>query len=190
MAQPNHISLDIVDETSQEATPPRNTVNVLRLDSVSRPGVGNRNTQGLGDRLNSVFREIRPLVEHARMGNNARLSLPTWLPRNPPGFHQNAEIPAVLQRPQSSIAHVNLGPNSQTYIVTERSTPLAQRPQQRDGLSRSVSNDSNLSEQGQDHPDINISVNPSNNNNIHDNAENDSQSEDGTQQVVFNIIKP
>lgn len=35
----------------------------------------------------------------------------------------------------------------------------------------------------QEHQDINVSVNPSNNNNIHDNVDNDSQSDDGTQQV-------
>lgn len=115
-------------------------------------------------------------------GNNARLSLPTWLPRNTPGTHQIIDI--GIQRPQSSIAHVNLGPNAQTYIVTDRGTSPAQRTQLTNhGMSNSASNDSNLSEQGQDHAEINVSVNPANNNNIHDNADNDSQSEDGTQQV-------
>lgn len=79
---------------------------------------------------------------------------------------------------------MNLGPTAQTYIVTERNTPPTQRSQSTShGMSNSASNDSNLSEQGQDQPEINVSVNPANNNNIHDNADNDSQSEDGTQQV-------
>ncbi|XP_049871007.1 RING finger and transmembrane domain-containing protein 2 isoform X2 [Pectinophora gossypiella] len=178
MAQTNQVTLDIDDEAPAES-PPR--INVLhRLDSGSRPVPPNRNNLGLGDRLNSVFREIRPIVEHARMGNNARLSLPTWLPRTTPGTHQTDG----LQRPQSSIAHVNLGPNAQTYIVTERTAPPVQRQQSGHGVSSSASNDSNLSEPGPDHPEINVSVNPANNNNIHDDGDNDSHSEDGTQQVV------
>ncbi|RVE52002.1 hypothetical protein evm_003280 [Chilo suppressalis] len=182
MAQPNQVTLDIEEEGPVEGTPRNNALH--RLDSVSRPVPQNRNNLGLGDRLNSVFREIRPLVEHARMGNNARLSLPTWLPRNTPGTHQIGGE-TNLQRPQSSIAHVNLGPNAQTYVVTERSTPPTQRAQSAThGLSHSPSNDSNLSDHGQDHPEINVSVNPANNNNIHDNADNESQSDDGTQQVV------
>ncbi|PZC78931.1 E3 ubiquitin-protein ligase RNFT2 [Helicoverpa armigera] len=181
MAQPNQVTVDIEDDEPAEAAPRHNALH--RLDSVSRPTVPNRNNLGLGDRLNSVFREIRPLVENARMGNNARLSLPTWLPRNTPGTHQIVDLGA--QRPQSSIAHVNLGPNAQTYIVNERGTPPAHRSQSTShGMSNSASNDSNLSEQEQEHPEINVSVNPANNNNIHDNADNDSQSEDGTQQVV------
>ncbi|CAG9787066.1 unnamed protein product [Diatraea saccharalis] len=184
MAQPNQVNLDIEEETSAEGTP-RNSA-LHRLDSISRPVPQNRNNLGLGDRLNSVFREIRPLVEHARMGNNARLSLPTWLPRNAPGTHQierNGE--SSIQRPQSSIAHVNLGPSSQTYVVTDRCTPPTQRTQSTThGLSHSPSNESNLSEHAQDNPEINVSVNPANNNNIHDNADNESQSDDGTQQVV------
>lgn len=103
------------------------------------------------------------------------------MPRNPPNTHQLGEGP---QRPQSSIAHVNLGPSAQTYVVTDRvttsSTPRAQTSQ---GLNPSASNDSNISQQ--DAEDINISVNPANNNNINDNAE-DSQSDDGTQQVKAN----
>lgn len=88
----------------------------------------------------------------------------------------------ALQRPQSSIAHVNLGPNATTYVVTERATP--QRQQSTHGMSNSASNDSNLSEEAQEHPEINVSVNPANNNNIHENdQDNDSHSEDGTQQV-------
>ncbi|XP_023944368.1 RING finger and transmembrane domain-containing protein 2 [Bicyclus anynana] len=181
MAHVSQVVLDIDDEDPAEGPSRSNPSNPLhRMDSASRPIPINRTNLGLGDRLNNVFREIRPLVEHARMGNNARLSLPTWLPRNPPGTHQATE---GLQRPQSSIAHVNLGPGSQTYIVNERSTPLTQR-QSSHGLSNSVSNDSNVSEQGPENAEINVSVNPSNNNNIHDNADNDSQSDDGTQQVV------
>lgn len=180
MAQSNQVTVDIEDDEPVEPTPRHNALH--RLDSTSRP-TPNRNNLGLGDRLNNVFREIRPLVEHARMGNNARLSLPTWLPRNTPGTHQIVEV--GLQRPQSSIAHVNLGPTAQTFIVTERGTPPTQRSQSTShGMSNSASNDSNLSEQGPDQPEINVSINPANNNNIHDNADNDSQSEDGTQQVV------
>lgn len=120
-------------------------------------------------------------------GNNARLSLPTWLPRNTPTTHQIVEV--GLQRPQSSIAHVNLGPSAQTYVVTERGTLPTQRPQPPGhGMSNSASNDSNLSDQGQEQPEINVSVNPSNNNNIHDNADNDSQSDDGTQQVSILMV--
>ncbi|XP_026333497.1 RING finger and transmembrane domain-containing protein 2 isoform X2 [Hyposmocoma kahamanoa] len=179
MAQPSQVTLEIDEEAPAEGTPRNNVLH--RLDSVPRPVTANRNNLGFGDRLNSVFREIRPLVEHARMGNNARLSLPTWLPRNHPGTHQMGD--SALQRPQSSIAHVNLGPNSTTYVVTERATP--QRQQSTHGMSNSASNDSNLSEQAQEHPEINVSVNPANNNNINDNEQdNDSHSEDGTQQVV------
>lgn len=115
-------------------------------------------------------------------GNNARLSLPTWLPRNPPGTHQSGE---GLQRPQSSIAHVNLGPGAQTFILNERGVPSTQR-QSSQGMSTSASNDSNISEQGPENVEINVSVNPSNNNNIHDNGDNDSQSDDGmAPQVSF-----
>lgn len=120
-------------------------------------------------------------------GNNARLSLPTWLPRNTPGTHQIGE--GSIQRPQSSIAHVNLGPGAQTYVVTDRGTPPTNRtPSASHAMSNSPSNDSNLSDHGQDHPEINVSVNPANNNNIHDNADNDSQSDDGTQQVKYSFI--
>lgn len=118
-------------------------------------------------------------------GNNARLSLPMWLPRNAPGTHHAAGERSI-PRPQSSIAHVNLGPASQTYVVTDRGTPPTNRtPSVALGMSSSVSNDSNLSEQAAENQEINSSVNPSNNNNIHDNADNDSQSEDGTQQVAI-----
>lgn len=65
MAQPNQVTVDIEDDEPAEATPRHNALH--RLDSVSRPTPPNRNNLGLGDRLNSVFREIRPLVEHARM---------------------------------------------------------------------------------------------------------------------------
>ncbi|XP_041968408.1 RING finger and transmembrane domain-containing protein 2 [Aricia agestis] len=178
MTQPNQVTLDIEDDESAEHPGGNNAPR--RADSVTRPVGVNRTTIGLGDRLNHVFREIRPLVENARMGNNARLSLPTWLPRNAPAVHQQGEGP---QRPQSSIAHVNLGPGAQTYILNERSTPaLTQR--QQSGVSNSVSNESNLSDNAQEHADINSSVNPSNNNNINDNVDNESQSEDGGQEVV------
>ena len=104
------------------------------------------------------------------------------MPRNAPAATHVTEI---NQRPQSSIAHVNLGPNAQTYIVNDRGTPPTQRSQSTQshshGMSNSASNDSNLSEQDQEHPEINVSVNPANNNNIHDNADNDSQSDDGQQ---------
>ncbi|XP_050680192.1 RING finger and transmembrane domain-containing protein 2 isoform X2 [Leptidea sinapis] len=173
MAQLNQVNLDMGEDTPQESAPRLGPLN--RMDSVSRPL---RNNVGLGDRLNSMFREIRPLVENARMGNNARLSLPMWLPRPPPNTHHTGEI---LQRPQSSIAHVNLGPNAQTYVVTERGTPPALTSQ---GVSSSVSHDSNISEHTS-HVEINESVNPSNNNNnINDNTDNDNQSDDGAQQVV------
>ncbi|CAK1541284.1 unnamed protein product [Leptosia nina] len=177
MAQSNQVNLDMGEEEAEDNSPRLGAL--TRMDSVNRPLAANRPNIGLGDRLNSMFREIRPLVEHARMGNNARLSLPTWLPRNPPTTQQIGEGP---QRPQSSIAHVNLGPTAQTYIVTDRGTPsTAPRAQTSHSLNNSVSNDSNISEQDAD--DINISVNPANNNNINDTAE-DSQSDDGTQQVV------
>ncbi|XP_052754421.1 RING finger and transmembrane domain-containing protein 2 [Galleria mellonella] len=182
MAQPNQVNLDIEEDPPADGTPPRNNP-LHRLDSNSRPVPSIRNNLGLGDRLNSVFREIRPFVENARMGNNPRLSLPTWLPRHTPGTHQIGE--SSTQRPQSSIAHVNLGPGSQTYGVTDRGTPPSQRTQMLGHeLNTSISHDSNLSEQGQDHPEINVSVNPANNNNIHDNGDNESQSDDGTQQVL------
>lgn len=183
MAQPNQVTLDIEDEVPADVAAALRQNALYRAELPARPVAPNRNNLGLGDRLNSVFREIRPLVEHARMGNNARLSLPTWLPRNTPATHQVIEV--GVQRPQSSIAHVNLGPNAQTYIVNERTTPPAQRSQSTShGISNSASNDSNLSEQDQEHPEINVSVTPANNNNIHDNADNESQSDDGTQQVV------
>ncbi|CAK1579624.1 unnamed protein product [Parnassius mnemosyne] len=174
MAQLNQVNLDIEDDPPVENSNRNNALH--RLDSASRPAAPRSNI-GLGDRLNSVFREIRPLVEHARMGNNARLSLPTWLPRNTPGTHQLGD---GIQRPQSSIAHVNLGPGSQTYVITERSIPLGQRPQG----STSAPNNSNITEEGQEHQEINASVNPANNNNIHDNTDNDSQSDEMAQQVL------
>lgn len=67
MAQPSQVTLDIDEESPAEATP-RNIV-LHRLDSVPRPIPASRNNLGFGDRLNSVFREIRPLVENARMVN-------------------------------------------------------------------------------------------------------------------------
>lgn len=67
MAQQNQVTLDIEDEDTTEVTPRH--IALHRLDSVTRPSAPNRTNLGLGDRLNSVFREIRPLVEHARMVN-------------------------------------------------------------------------------------------------------------------------
>lgn len=67
MAQPSQVTLDIDEEAPAEGTP-RNNV-LQRLDSAPRPVAANRNNLGFGDRLNSVFREIRPLVENARMVN-------------------------------------------------------------------------------------------------------------------------
>lgn len=63
MTQQNQVNVDIEEEESDEVTPRTNVLH--RLDS--RPSIPNRNNIGLGDRLNSVFREIRPLVENARM---------------------------------------------------------------------------------------------------------------------------
>ncbi|XP_059058608.1 RING finger and transmembrane domain-containing protein 2 [Achroia grisella] len=163
MAQQNQVNLDIEDESPTEGTSRNNPLH--RLDSNNRPALLNRNNLGLGDRLNHVIREIRPFVENARMGNNGRLSLPTWLPRQTPATHQTSES----QRPQSSIAHVG----SQTYGVTDRGTQL----------SLNMLHEPSMSDE--EHVDINVSVNPANNNNIHDNTDNESQSDDGgTQQVV------
>lgn len=67
MAQANQVNLDIEDEPAEENSNRNNAIH--RMDSVSRPLAPNRSNIGLGDRLNSVFREIRPLVEHARMVN-------------------------------------------------------------------------------------------------------------------------
>lgn len=67
MAQSNQVTLDIDEEDPVEVTPRQSAL--PRLDSMREPrqATPNRNNLGLGDRLNSVFREIRPLVEHARM---------------------------------------------------------------------------------------------------------------------------
>lgn len=65
MAQTNQVTVDIEDDEPAEAVPRHNALH--RLDSVTRPPPPHRNNLGLGDRLNSVFREIRPLVEQARM---------------------------------------------------------------------------------------------------------------------------
>lgn len=66
MAQSNQVTLDIDEEDTAEVTPRHNVLH--RLDSREpRQATPNRNNLGLGDRLNNVFREIRPLVEHARM---------------------------------------------------------------------------------------------------------------------------
>lgn len=110
------------------------------------------------------------------------------MPRTPAATH----LSEINQRPQSSIAHVNLGPNAQTYIVNDQGTQRSQSTSH--GMSNSASNDSNLSEQEQEHPEINVSVNPANNNNIHDNADNDSQSDDGQQvsllSFYYSLISP
>lgn len=65
MAQPSQVTLDIDEEVPPEGIP-RNNV-YYNHDLVPRPVHANRNNLGFGDRLNSVFREIRPLVENARM---------------------------------------------------------------------------------------------------------------------------
>lgn len=62
MAQTNQVNLDMGDEDVEE-----NPSRINRMDSLSRSPATNRSNVGLGDRLNSMFREIRPLVEHARM---------------------------------------------------------------------------------------------------------------------------
>lgn len=73
MAQPSQVTLNIEDE-NPDSVENSNLNNALhRTDPPSRPMVANRSNLGLGDRLNSVFREIRPLVEHARM-----VSLFSW----------------------------------------------------------------------------------------------------------------
>lgn len=69
MAQQTQVTLDMDSDGPDEAAP-RSNVNLLRMDSGSRPVAASRTNLGLGDRLNSVFREIRPLVEHARMVSN------------------------------------------------------------------------------------------------------------------------
>lgn len=70
MAQTNQVNLDIEDEPPSENTH-RNAIH--RVDSTSRQTAPRTNI-GLGDRLNSVFREIRPLVEHARMVRYIKLA--------------------------------------------------------------------------------------------------------------------
>lgn len=114
-------------------------------------------------------------------GNNPRLSLPTWMPATSRRTSDNHHSEITAQRPQSSIAHVNLGPNSQTYIVTERILP----PQSSLAGGSSVSTDTS-SDQGDENPETNITINPSaSNNNIHENADNDSQSEDDQVKLGF-----
>lgn len=69
MAQPHQVTLDIEDEESAESS----SRTFHRLEPPNReariqpPVPPSRNNIGLGDRINSVFREIRPLVENARM---------------------------------------------------------------------------------------------------------------------------
>ncbi|KOB77847.1 RING finger and transmembrane domain-containing protein 2 [Operophtera brumata] len=185
MSQSHQVTLDIDDEEPSDATPRTSTFSRLepptREPRVPPPVPPHRSNLGLGDRLNSVFREIRPLVENARMGNNARLSLPTWLPRNTPGTHHTTDTDR-LQRPHSSIAHVNLGPNAQTYVITERGTQTSFDA----GMGMSPEANTPDVEELQD---INVSVNPANNNNIHDNADNESLSDDGTQQTLNVLIR-
>lgn len=79
-------------------------------------------------------------------------------------------------RPLSSVAHVNLGANAQTYAVNDRGVPVTHRTQHDVLISNS---ESSLSEPDQEQEIV--SVNPANNNNIHENADNESQSDDGSQ---------
>lgn len=65
MAQSSQLNLDIEGEGTEENSNRNNAIH--RMDPAARPLAPNRSNIGLGDRLNSVFREIRPLVEHARM---------------------------------------------------------------------------------------------------------------------------
>lgn len=67
MAQPNQVTLDIEDEVPADVAAALRQNALYRAELPARPVAPNRNNLGLGDRLNSVFREIRPLVEHARM---------------------------------------------------------------------------------------------------------------------------
>lgn len=67
MAQPNQVTLDIEDEVPADVAAALRQNALYRNELAARPVAPNRNNLGLGDRLNSVFREIRPLVEHARM---------------------------------------------------------------------------------------------------------------------------
>lgn len=68
MAQSHQVNLDIDSEDSEDITPRH----YQRLEPPIRearlqPQAPQRNSLGFGDRLNNVFREIRPLVENARM---------------------------------------------------------------------------------------------------------------------------
>lgn len=77
MTQPNQVSLQIEEDVPVEGVP-RNTPNLRRLDSVSRPTNAHI---GITDRINTVFREIRPLVENARMVSFHQLHRPKTLQR-------------------------------------------------------------------------------------------------------------
>lgn len=99
-----------------------------------------------------------------------------WIPRAAAGVHPPDTD--RLQRPQSSVAHVNLGPHAQTFIINDRGTQTS--------FDGGQSPDAALTPETEDviNQDINVSVNPANNNNIHDNADNESLSDDGTAQVT------
>lgn len=180
MSQPHQVSVQIEDESPTEPVP-RTTATLQRLDPVTRPGVGNRTF--FGDRLNNVIREIRPLVEHARMGNNPRLSLPTWLPTTSRLLpHEIGTTDLTTPRPSTSIAHINLGPNSQTYIITDNVNGNVNHAPQAGGSGNTTEENNSENEEA---VDVNICINPVNNNNISiENIENDNQSEDGHQQLV------
>ncbi|KAL4716288.1 hypothetical protein ACJJTC_014768 [Scirpophaga incertulas] len=188
MAQANQINLEIEEEGAGEVAPLNNSLHRLaQPEPSSRPIPTNRNRLGLGlgDRFSSVINEFRPFVEQARRHPTPapRVTLPNWVPRNLPCTVQVGA--GGSQREQSSVAHVNLGPNAQTYVVTDRITTPTQRTSVPLGISQSSSTDSNISEHGQEHPEINVSVNPANNNNIHDHTDNDSASDDvGPQQAL------
>lgn len=73
MAQSSQVTLDIDSDGAEESASNTRT-NLLRVEPGARPAPPARGHLGLGDRLNSVFREIRPLVEHARMVRLVRSS--------------------------------------------------------------------------------------------------------------------
>ncbi|CAG9135586.1 unnamed protein product [Plutella xylostella] len=198
MAQSSQVTLDIDSDGAEESTSNTRT-NLLRVEPGARPAPPARGHLGLGDRLNSVFREIRPLVEHARMVRLVRSSnvvnnmLCSWKQFSP--FTSNmasSQCASSTRKYRSRSTEATElhsprepWPGATTFIVTDRgggASPV--RPPAPQGLTTSASNDSNLSDMAAEHPEINISVNPANNNNIHDNADNESQSDDGNQQVV------
>ncbi|XP_035441023.2 RING finger and transmembrane domain-containing protein 2 [Spodoptera frugiperda] len=175
MAHPNHVTLDIEDEEPAEMAP-RHNYRGAGEPSPRQPPQFRDRPMGLGDQLQSVIREIRPIVEQARIQTRTnRLSLPIWMPRAIPAPPYTVD---PTPRPLSSVAHVNLGANAQTYAVNDRGVPVTHRTQHDVLISNS---ESSLSEPDQEQEIV--SVNPANNNNIHENADNDSQSDDGSQVV-------